>query len=384
MKTSAFFSRLTGLGIGLLGVALAGCTDPYLPSAIQNPPRLLVVDGFINSKGATTLLLSRASNLAAPAAPPAETKARVYVEELGGPSVQLTESPAGTYTSAARTLNPAKKYRLHLTTAAGQEFATDYQPVVTTPPFDRFGWRAEPDGLKIFLAAHDAANATHFYRWQYEETWESIPIIVPTLEWEVLYGPSEGRLIPIRNRFPLICWGNEKSSDIKLVNTTRLAQDVVADYVVRALPTTSYRLRHRYSILVTQAAQSEDEFHYWELLKKNTENIGTLFDPQPVQLTGNVRCLSDPAALALGFVGVHSVEQRRLFVERSQLPFDWNISSEYDKCPTDVVKTILIPQVFGSPDNIPIIYAPDGVLATSRECVDCRLHGSVVKPPFWP
>ncbi|MCI1188562.1 DUF4249 domain-containing protein [Hymenobacter sp. DH14] len=372
------------LGIGLLGVMLGGCTDPYLPSAIQNPPRLLVVDGFINSKGATTLLLSRASNLAAPAAPPAETKARVYVEELGGPSVQLTESPAGTYTSAARTLNPAKKYRLHLTTAAGQEFATDYQPVVTTPPFDRFGWRAEPDGLKIFLATHDDANATHFYRWQYEETWESIPILIPSLEWRVPpAAPREG-LFPITTRFPRICWATEKSTNIKLVNTTRLTRDAIPDYVVRALPTTSDRLHDRYSILVTQAAQSEDEFHYWELLKKNTENIGTLFDPQPVQLTGNVRCLTDPAALALGFVGVHSVEQRRLFVERSQLPFDWNIAGEYGKCVPDTVRGLSIASAFGSPDYIPISATVGGVLGIGRPCVDCRLHGTTVKPSFWP
>jgi hypothetical protein len=381
MKALVSFLRLASLALGL---GLVGCTDPYLPSVIARPPRLLVVDGFINSRGPTTVLLSRADALAAPGAPAPETKARVLVEEENGPAVLLAEGPAGTYAAPARTLNPAKKYRLRLTTAAGQEFATAYQAVVTTPPFDRFGWRAEPDGLKIFLAAHDPANATHFYRWQYEETWESIPIIIPSLEWRQPPATTREGLYPISVRFPRICWGNEKSSDIKLVNTSRLTQDVVSDYVVRTLPTTSARLRDRYSILVTQAAQSEEEFHYWELLKKNTENIGTLFDPQPVQLTGNVRCLTDPAVLALGFVGVHSIEQRRLFVERSQLPFDWDIAGDYGKCVPDTVRGPGIAGAFTSLNYIPIAYSGGGVLGIGRECVDCRLHGSVVKPPFWP
>ncbi|MBJ6107467.1 DUF4249 domain-containing protein [Hymenobacter sp. BT523] len=371
----------------LLGlVLLGGCTDPYLPEAIQNPPSYLVVDGFVNSKGATAVRLSRTYAIGAKTAPPAETKATVFVEEEGGARYPLAESPAGTYTSPIRTLNPARKYRLRINTADGQQYASGFEAVNTTPRIDDFSWRATPEGLKLLISTHNNdPAATRFYRWDYEETWESIPLLIPSLEYRNLDPMPPGGMFPITTRFPRICWGNEKSTDIKLVNTTRLSQNAVRDYVVRELPTTSSRLRHLYSILVTQAAQSEAEYRYWELLKKNTENIGTLFDPQPVQLLGNVRCLTDEKALALGFVGVHSMEQQRLFIRYLDLPNDWRISSGYDNCEPDTIRDPrLYIAYFGGPYNVPLAYGGGGVLGVDRRCVDCRLYGSTVKPSFWP
>ncbi|GAB3861026.1 hypothetical protein GCM10028822_39870 [Hymenobacter terrigena] len=55
MRASSLFAPLALLW----GLLLAGCTDPYLPEAVQNPPSYLVVDGYINSKGVTTIKLSR-------------------------------------------------------------------------------------------------------------------------------------------------------------------------------------------------------------------------------------------------------------------------------------------------------------------------------------
>ena len=37
-----------------------------------------------------------------------------------------------------------------------------------------------------------------------------------------------------------------------------------------------------------QRTQSKAEYDYLTLLKKNTEDIGSIFGPLPVQLTGNV------------------------------------------------------------------------------------------------
>ncbi|GAB3878124.1 hypothetical protein GCM10028824_39440 [Hymenobacter segetis] len=384
MRASSPFARLALLWSLMV---LAGCTDPYLPEAVQNPPSYLVVDGFINSKGVSTIKLTRTYSIGAKTAPPVEAKATMYIEEEGGPRYPLAESPAGTYTSTPRTLNPARRYRLHISTQTGKEYATDFAPVNITPRIDDFSWRATPEGLQFLISAHnDDPAATRFYRWDYEETWETIPVLIPTLEYRNLDPIPPGGLFPITTRFPQICWGNEKSPNIQIVNTTRLTQNAVRDYVVRTLPTTNSRLRHAYSILITQSAQSEAEYRYWDLMNKNTENIGTLFDPQPVQLTGNVHCLNDDAALAMGFVGVRSVEQQRLFIRRSELPFDWKVSSGYDNCVPDTVilRKEIIQSVFGGGQNVPLAYIRGGVLGIDRDCVDCRLHGTTVKPSFWP
>ena len=377
----------------VLLLLLPACTDPYLPEAIKSPPSYLVVDGFLNSKGVTSIKLSRTYAVGAKTAPPAEPKATVYLEEEAGPRTLLREAPTGTYTSpTALLLNPAKRYRLHLNTLAGQEYASDFVPVKNTPSIDDFGWRAESDGVAIRLSTHDPANATRYYRWDYVETWEINPIYRPQVE----YRAGTLDFPDIRVPYPTKCWGTAPSTTVLLTNTTPLSQDVVADRVLRVLPPSSERLNTRYSLLVQQFALTKDEFDYWELLRKNTESIGSLFDAQPVQLTGNVHCLNAPAELALGFVGAHSVVEKRLFVDRRDLPRPWPTPSGYEACyPPDTVWLTKPPlkyplealkSYFGLGLLIPIdrLQGGDGYTGKAPDCIDCRRRGSAVKPSFWP
>ncbi|WP_201977687.1 DUF4249 domain-containing protein [Hymenobacter rubidus] len=376
---------------------LGACTDPYMPEAVTSPPSYLVVDGYLNPLGISTIKLSRTFAIASKATPPTETKATVYIEDEAGTRTLLRESPAGTYTSAFLTLNPARKYRLHLNTLAGKEYASDYVPVKITPPIDGVNWQAENSGLSIYVNAHDATNTTQYYRWETDETWEIHPVYSPSVEY------VGNAMRPIVVSFPSICWGNTHSSALQLFKTTALTQDVVANYRLRQLAFNSEQLHVRYSILVQQHALTKPEYDYWELLRKNTESIGSLFDPQPAQLTGNVRCLSSPTDLTLGFIGAHSVTEKRIFITPQELPSNWHTLSGYETCqPPDTVSLYPPPpaptpaEILASTFNpatglLPImpIYAATGAkvlayTAKSRDCVDCRTRGASTKPSYWP
>jgi hypothetical protein len=386
-----------------LVLLLPGCIDPYMPDAISSTRSYLVVDGFINSRGSTTILLSRTFDIASKATPPIETKATVYIEEEGGTRYNLPESAVkGTYTSANLTLNPIKNYRLHILTSTNKDYASDFAPVKNTPPVDNITWRPTNDGLTIYVSSHDDTKQTQYYRWECEETWEIVPIYRPSVEYRRTT-PLLSALPVIAMPYPTTCWGSAKTTDIKITNTLRLSQDVVSNFPVRSFATTANQLTRRYSILVKQYAQTADEYQYWELLKKNTENIGTLFDPLPAQLTGNIHCLNDQEELALGYVGVHTMEQKRLFINRGELPTNWSIRSGYESCaPTDTVFLVppgVVPPptpaqvllaAFGGQNYLPIdeIKNKDdkviGYTAKSRDCIDCRTRGTAVKPSFWP
>lgn len=378
-----------------LALLLPGCIEPYMPDAISSKTNYLVVDGFINPRGSTTIVLSRTFDIASKAAPPAETRATVYIEEEGGARYTVPETVVkGTYTSAALVLTAGRNYRLHILTSAGKDYASAYGPAKTTPPIDNVNWRTTADGLTIYVNTHDDANATQYYRWEYEETWEIIPPYSPRYEYR------NNRIQDLLTPFPSICWGNNKSTDIKISNTRRLMQDVVADYPIRSFSTSNDRLAYRYSILVKQYAQTAEEYAYWDQLKKNTENIGTLFDPLPTQLTGNIRCLNDETELALGYIGTHSLVQRRIFIARSELPRTWPISNGYESCVPPDTLFLYKPSpgpspedkllsTFGSGDILPIdrLYGSSGIIgytAKSRDCIDCRTRGAAVKPSFWP
>ena len=390
------FAKL-GLGLGLL--VLAGCTDPYQPDVLKSPPSYLVVDGFLNAQGITTIKLSHTNAIGSKTAAPVETKATLYIEDESGTRVLLREAPVGTYTSDFTSLNTARKYRLHINTLAGKEYVSGYVPAKITPPIDAVNWRAENSGLNIYVSAHDDTNTTQYYRWETDETWEITPPYRPSVEY------VNRAMRNIVAPYPTLCWGNARSTVVHLENTTALSHDVVTDLRLQQLPPGSERLHTRYSLLVQQHALTKEEYDYWTLLRKNTESIGSLFDAQPTQLTGNVRCLTSPADVAIGYIGAHSLAEKRIFIRRTELPNIWYVPSGYESCvPPDTVNLYpsvknppspaeIMQSTFGVPGGfyVPInpLYAPASTLVvayTSKntDCIDCRTRGSSVKPSYWP
>jgi hypothetical protein len=366
------------------GVLLGGCIDSYLPDVAATTQSYLVVDGFINSQGSTSIKLSRSLGVAAGSAIPVETKATVYIRDNTGLRYTLAENPAGTYTSAALTLNPARQYQLLVNTTKGRSYASDLVPVKTTPAIDSLTWQPEGSGVQINVNTHDASNATYYYRWDYSETWQFTSAFFSTFE----YVRGSNSIQP-RTSNIYTCWRTEPSTVIKQTNTTKLAQDVVAAYPLAQLPFNE-KLLIKYSILVQQHAQTQAEYEYWETLSKNTQNLGTLNDPLPTQLTGNVHCLSDASEPVLGYVGAHSVTQKRLFIDYNDLPRPAIVNVPYDRCSVDTVYVRDALDIFKTGAYTPFAGWYDknqrliAYFASTTTCVDCRLRGTNVKPSFWP
>lgn len=363
---------------------LGGCIEPYIPEDIGSTRNFLVVDGFININGPTTIRLSRTYDVKAGGLPPAELRAALYIEAENGPRYSLAESAGGVYTSAPLTLAVGGKYRLHITTTAGITYASEFVQAKTTPPIDSVTWRPTASGLTVYVNAHDDTRATQYYRWEFQETWEIKPILQPT---EYYFNRS---IRPLVTFYPDLCWASQISTPIRLTKTTALTQDVVADYPLVAFNTTNPRLLRKYSILVRQYAQTLQEYQYWEQLQKNTENIGTLFDPQPSQLTGNVKCLNDEQELALGYVGAHTVSEQRIFISRNDIPRAWRPLTGYESCvPPDTVLLQDIHSIFGPGTIVPVqpVYTKGGAVrgytSATKDCVDCRLRGTSIRPSFW-
>ncbi|TGE22866.1 DUF4249 domain-containing protein [Hymenobacter metallicola] len=365
----------------VLGLSLGGCIQPYAPEVLTQPNNFLVVDGFINTRGVTSIRLMRTRNLQDDSKIPVESKAVLYIEQEGGGRFPLTETAvAGTYTSAPLQLATGRRVRLYIKTQAQREYASDYVAAKATPAIDAVTWRIGPDGVQLYANTHDDTGETRYYRWEYEETWKFTSAFQSMLQWTptaITYRPE--------NIFN--CWDDENSTSIKLSNTLKLTKDVVADYPLTLLPATSPKLRFRYSILVKQYALTAAEYAYWEALGKNTENIGSLYDALPTQLTGNVHALADAAEPVLGFVGAQSVTQQRLYIDRTELPTDWRFETGYD-CELAELPPPLAPPVnplvfFRDGTFIPVEMINGKYMYGTADCIDCRKRGTNVKPAFW-
>ncbi|QNE39758.1 DUF4249 domain-containing protein [Hymenobacter sp. NBH84] len=365
----------------LLMLFLVGCLEEYTPPVTAAQTALLVVDGFINSQGITTIKLSRTASLTTTAAPPPETKATVFIEDAAGQRQTLPETSPGTYASAPLMLDPAKKYRLHLRTAAGPEYASDLQPVLTTPPIDNLYWTADGDGASIYVDAHAAANVPPFYRWDFVETWEFTSAFLTDIEYK------NGRIVP-RTEDVYRCWATANSTKINVLSTTTLSENTIRRHAITVVPRSSVKLYYKYSILVKQRVQSKEEYDYLTLLKKNTEDIGSIFGPLPVQLTGNMHALANADEPVIGYVGVGAETQKRIFISRGELPREWRPSAGLaEQCTTpDTIDDV---RRFNGGNPLPIRRLEAGepragsYLGAGAVCIDCRLSGTNVRPSFW-
>lgn len=372
--------------IGCLIILLAtGCVEPYAPEVIQAPNSYLVVNGFINANGTTTIKLQRTQNLDDNTPPPPENGAIVMIEAEDGEQFGMVQPESGKYITAPLTLDPQKKYRLFIRTRAGKEYASEFVEIKQTPEIDEVTWKPVDDELRIYVSSHDPNNNTWYYRWEYETTWQ----FRSAFYTPIIYENGDVRFRDDRDPQIYICWKSENSTTIELGTSKKLTSDVINDYNLVKIPSNSEKISHRYSILVKQFALTREEYDYLQILKKNSENIGTLFDPLPSQLTGNIKSLSNPNEPVIGYVGATTEQTMRIFIDLRELPRGWKLYNAECTLEEFKLKDRSIKDVFGNGVFLPVepIYGsrpdPDGYTYAPAYCVDCRERGTNVKPDFW-
>jgi hypothetical protein len=364
-------------GLLLMSLLLHGCIESFSPPEITSASSYLVVDGFLNTTPSTSsqIRLSRTQNISETSKPRVEQRAKISVEGDKGSRFAFTETQPGTYQLNAATYREGEKYRLRIRTSDGKEYLSAYVPAIKTPPIDSVTYQVGPDesGVQIYVSTHDPLDKTRFYRWSFDETWQyQMPLYSA---FEVVNKEMVYRTEDIGT-----CWTSAKASRIIVGSSIKLSKDIIQDALVTFIPAGSGKLRMKYSILVKQYGLSQEEYEYWTSLSKTTEGTGSLFDPQPAQVTGNITCVSDPRELVFGFFGASSQQEKRLFITERLGRF---IS------PCEPIDTLALGEALQTNDLILNEYAPPGasnplyVIGTA-DCTDCRLLGGTNKrPDFW-
>jgi hypothetical protein len=257
---------------------------------------------------------------------------------------------------------------------------------------------------------HDVQNKTRYYQWKYVQTWEFHSKYISTLKltWDsvglVPFTPKP-RVTGVAYKDPLRqgvpdssvyrCWKSDSLSAISIGSSEKLSQDVISEQLMAFIPLNSQQLSVLYSINVKQYALSDKAYRFLQQMKKNTEQLGSIFDAQPSDNYGNIRCITDPTEVVIGFVEVTEEKQKRIFIDKTQVP-DWNYQpgcdpefkvlndSDYLRAPSPlrIVLTggVRLTRVaeFGGASGINFVFVAD------RSCVDCTITGVNKKPGFWP
>jgi len=374
-------------GLMLIALLYTDCISEFEPPS-QGFEDLLVVEAFLtNNDEPFQVSLSRSTPIDTSGFIP-ESGAIVRLLNADGESYDLYENGPGNYLTFS-IVNPlaGQEYKLRIMTSSGNMYESDFVEMRETPEIDSvsFAYEERPgaglEGAQIFVNTHDPNNDTWYYRWEYEEDW----IFYTPYYSQVIWNNGE-----IINQTENInqCWLSNKSTNVNIKTSTSLSQDIISEHPVLYVTNQTDRLAIKYSINVKQYSLSEASYNYWKELEKVTENLGTLFDPQPATVIGNIYNVNDESEIVLGYFDASSVTEGRLFITRSDLP-RLRFPNVYGYCTDTVVSnTALVAElsVLGYNlyyNEINEFGGMDYYLANAWSCIDCTVRGTNVEPDFW-
>lgn len=374
-KSVAAIAR-RGIVFGLL--LSFGCLEPYDPDLSSENVDFLVVDGFLNVSDRSCLIsLSRTIPLGQQQEILREGGSSVSLEYDNGAVYQLDEIGLGQYYAQDLPDDEQLEVRLRIISRE-REYNSDYVKPLVTPPIDSVTFGADRIGVPIFVSTHDVTNNTSYYIWNFQETWTYTSPYESALEW------NGSRVIEgeIKNHR---CWSNDASTEIIIASSNADLKDVnaIKEFIVATLPWESGKIQDRYSIMLRQRAIPREAFDYLSELKKNTENLGTLFDPLPSEPVGNMSSVSPPFELVLGYFTAASVTSHRIFIDAIDLdrPEGTRSVTGYESCGLFEIERLEQYDQY-APVGTTLPHRPR--VGTYAYCIDCELiGGSAVKPIFW-
>jgi Domain of unknown function (DUF4249) len=364
---------------------LGACTDKYVANIKGQATGFLVVEGFINISGTTNIQMSRSTGLDSPAVIP-ETGAHVEIQSTNGSSILLSELTTGNYSDTGLNLDPIQQYRLHINTSNGKDYLSDLSSVNISPPIDSLNWKADSNGVTIYVTTHNPLVQPGYYQWSYEETWKYNSRYPSSLEY------MGGCCIPRPDSDMFFtCWRSDVSTTINIASTEKLTSNVIYQYPVALIPyDNTNKLIDEYSILVKQTVLSQDWYEWIQKLQRNTEQLGSIFDALPTETGGNIHNTADPTEQVIGFIGTSTETEKRIFISRTQIQPPTVVYSGYESCELDSTNVDpALEDQFAIGNDIPLYNIFEGgnivgVTGSVKICVDCRLKGgTLIQPDFW-
>ena len=354
---------------------LSGCIERFEPE-VDSYESLMVVEGLITDQAEPYIIkISRSTAVNSPYTW-SESGAQVSVADSEGATWYFAEVGEGVYQS-----NPldfigrvGETYKLRITTSDLRYYESAGVVLKSSPPIDSIYYQQDirynnsgaviQDGIKVLIDSHSEKKGTGYYKFNWTATYQ---VKVP-------YAP---------NKELQICYNSDYSTNVLVESTLALTEDRVSGFELNYVSTESYRLRSVYSILVRQYALDENGFRYWKELQKSSENLGTLFDPQPYSIVGNVKNINNPDEMVLGYFDASAVSEKRLYIHRKRLAEE-GVTYPPDGC---VYQLQAVGGGGSVPDGFCFAYAGDygsGInYFAPCECTDCRHFGTQGEPDFW-
>ncbi len=362
------------------------CREEYEPELEVSEIGVLIVEGYLDSEGLESeLRLSRTVPLSSNNKVLAEKGAQIRLIAPGGEEYVFQEIGDGRY-KFAWDLDENLEYTLEIFLSDGEKYISDPMKPIVTPPILDAGYIRDEEGIEVFLNTQGNQDADDFL-WSFEETW----IFRPRIRTTYIYRPDIGDVTPRTDEERIdLCYKSVRNSDVLLETSSRFEDQVVFRQTITQIPEGDERMMERYSILISQKAIGPKDVEFWETLKRNSDDLGSIFSPLPSAIRGNIHMEADPDRPVIGQVSLGVVRQQRVYIDREDI-LPWvSTDDQFDDCfiSQDTVFTYSYKNVFTSGAVLPARpilegFSIIGYLSAPNRCADCSLYADQKRPDFW-
>lgn len=400
---------------------LLGCIEPYNLNSEYFEENIVIEANITNKLEKQRIKVSKTYPIDSETYQPGGNAVSVKVKSEQGAEFTFSyQEEDSTYVSdEAFKAQPNILYTLEVATANDLYTANSYfenEVTLENIGIEKSTNKEGIEGLDITVNANSNSEDDKYYRYKYEETFTlTAPYYSPykaiLTEMPLGYGQfSFLDYLVIRAYDDTIyhrdCYRTEFHNKPILTTTQNLSEDDLSNFTISFIPKTNYKLNDRYTIKITQYAQSREAYTFYKILQELNYNEETLSPNQPGFVQGNIQSVNFPEKKVIGFFDIVSISSKRVFINRSDYYPNEPISEYFIECevqdfwklqpPGLVIEDRLnegIRLVSIVQQNSLILYDYYGYydnnigyeyfLMVKPECGDCSVLGNPEPPSFW-
>ncbi|MDE0560718.1 DUF4249 domain-containing protein [Algoriphagus sp. NF] len=318
--------------IFLLPVA---CIDPF-EVGLETGEQLLTVEAvFTSQPGRQTVRLTRSDTYGSVfegLIRPVRSATVIVRDDLGNVVfLEEDQDNRGTYvTTTDFATVPGRSYTLQIQTVEGKVYSSFPEKVQAVPEISNLSVQTTTvpvegeinprSGVQLVVDIQDPAAENNFY------FWKNGPAVYVLETRPDLFTPRPSDANPSREPQPkdccFTCYRSEQidNSGIFIANDDNfngLSTKIVAGFV----EDDGLRFVNTYRVDLRQISISQDAYRFLRLVKQQTEISGSVFDPPPANIRGNLVNLEDPEEVVLGYFIAGAETVRRIYIDKNDLTF---------------------------------------------------------------
>lgn len=375
------------LTLVIAAMSAVGCVYEFTPDIRPGDTKGLVVEGDILIGDVSTFTLSCIESLSGEESAP--VRGWVWIEDDSGKEYHPDSSdPSNTFDIDMRSASPDRQYRLRIRLASpltGSTFySSEWREVQKAPVIDDLSYTWDDDiyadpytHLWLSLSSTEGSGC---FRWDYEEIWEFHAEFMA----EYYFDTATQRVRSYEGRIPPLyyCWSYDNSHQAGLAIAKSTGGERISGYKFLDIDRRELRMQTLYFIKLQARNISEECYEYLHSIEVNSTSTGSLTQPDPSQIIGNIFSDDDPLEVVYGYIEASRVSEKSMYISDLFIP----PAEPGGNLPPPVTLSGMLTPLSPAEAYMYDLRPKDSPdIWVNKKCVECTaLGGTKIKPAFWP